>query len=56
MLGCPKLYGGNNPLEFMDMINMQSKTNFFEARVTEYKKARVGQKKEDYQFNMDADF
>ena len=56
MMGVPKLYNCDNPLEFMDMINMQCKTNFFESRVTEYKKARVGQRKEDYIFTTDAHF
>ena len=35
-LGCPKYYGAENPFEFMDMISLQGKTNFFEKRVGEY--------------------
>jgi len=36
---CPKLYTSKNPFPFMDMIGMDGKTNFFEQRVTEYKRA-----------------
>jgi ribonucleoside-diphosphate reductase beta chain len=37
-LGNPKVYHVNNPFDFMDMINLQGKTNFFEKRVGEYQK------------------
>ena len=37
-LGCPKVYGTQNPFDFMDMISIQGKTNFFERRVGEYQK------------------
>lgn len=38
-LGCKKVYNTQNPFDFMDMISLQGKTNFFERRVGEYKKA-----------------
>ena len=41
-LGCPKRYHAANPFEFMTLISLQGKTNFFEKRVTEYAKAGVG--------------
>lgn len=41
-LGCPKTYNAANPFEFMTLISLQGKTNFFEKRVTEYAKAGVG--------------
>lgn len=41
MLGCGKIYNSQNPFEFMDMISVDGKTNFFEKRVSEYQKARV---------------
>lgn len=44
------------PLAFMDMISIDSKTNFFEARVAEYTMASVGNSTEDTSFSMDADF
>ncbi|KAG6855085.1 Ribonucleotide-diphosphate reductase (RNR), small subunit [Blastosporella zonata] len=40
-LGNPKYYGSQNPFDFMDMISMQGKTNFFEKRVSEYSKANI---------------
>jgi ribonucleoside-diphosphate reductase subunit M2 len=40
-LGGSKHYNVNNPFDFMDMISLQGKTNFFEKRVSEYSKAGV---------------
>ncbi|PVV00884.1 hypothetical protein BB560_004716 [Smittium megazygosporum] len=40
-LGVPKHYNSKNPFDFMDMISMQGKTNFFEKRVSDYQKAGV---------------
>ena len=40
-LNCDKVYNSANPFEFMDMISLQGKTNFFEKRVSEYQKAGV---------------
>jgi ribonucleoside-diphosphate reductase beta chain len=40
-LGAPKLYSVANPFEWMEMISLQGKTNFFEKRVGEYSKAGV---------------
>ena len=41
-LGYEKKYGVENPFEFMELISLRPKTNFFEARVGEYKKADEG--------------
>ncbi|KAG8919676.1 Ribonucleotide-diphosphate reductase (RNR), small subunit, partial [Tulasnella sp. 417] len=38
-LGNPKYYNSTNPFDFMDMISLQGKTNFFEKRVSDYAKA-----------------
>jgi ribonucleoside-diphosphate reductase beta chain len=38
-LGCQKFYKSENPFDFMDMLSLQSKSNFFEKRVSEYQKA-----------------
>lgn len=35
-LGYPKIFHTANPFDFMDMISIQGKTNFFERRVSEY--------------------
>ena len=57
-LGHPKLFKATNPFDFMELISLQGKTNFFEKRVAEYQKAGVmgNNNKEDYNFNLDADF
>ncbi len=54
-LGCPKHYNTSNPFDFMEMISLQGKTNFFEKRVAEYQKAGVMQK-DDQKFSLDEDF
>jgi len=40
-LGCDKIYNSENPFDWMELISMQGKTNFFEKRVGEYQKAGV---------------
>jgi len=40
-LGCEKEWNSTNPFDFMDMISLQGKTNFFEKRVGDYQKAGV---------------
>ncbi|KAJ3735513.1 ribonucleotide reductase small subunit [Lentinula guzmanii] len=40
-LGNKKVYNSTNPFDFMDMISLQGKTNFFEKRVSDYSKAGV---------------
>ncbi len=58
-LGCSKEYNVENPFDFMDMISLEGKTNFFEKRVSEYKKAGVNMNKEEAEQNkisFDADF
>ena len=52
-LGCPKVYNSQNPFDFMDMISLQGKTNFFERRVGEYQKA--SDRSIDFD-NVDVDF
>jgi ribonucleoside-diphosphate reductase beta chain len=37
-LGCKKVYNTDNPFDFMDMLSLQNKGNFFEKRVSEYSK------------------
>ncbi len=39
--GCEKVYNVKNPFDFMEMISLEGKTNFFEKRVSEYQKAGV---------------
>jgi len=63
-LGHSKLFGASNPFDWMELISLQGKTNFFEKRVGEYQKAGVmasvsqaGGGHEDARgFTLDADF
>jgi ribonucleoside-diphosphate reductase beta chain len=55
--GLSKEFDVPNPFDFMDMISLQGKTNFFEKRVGEYQKAGVlNNEKEDSKIRFDADF
>ncbi|WP_281238090.1 MULTISPECIES: ribonucleotide-diphosphate reductase subunit beta [Flavobacterium] len=56
-LGCDREYNVTNPFDFMDMISLQGKTNFFEKKVAEYQKAGVKVSEGDSQkISFDADF
>ena len=56
-LGCEREYNTSNPFDFMDMISLQGKTNFFEKKVAEYQKAGVMNTDSDAQkISFDADF
>ena len=54
-----KIYGATNPFDFMDMISLRGKTNFFEKRVAEYQKAGVMnsmEKETSPKFSLNEDF
>ncbi len=60
-LGCDREYNTANPFDFMDMISLQGKTNFFEKKVAEYQKAGVmnsggANDSESQKITFDADF
>jgi ribonucleoside-diphosphate reductase beta chain len=56
-LNCSKIYHASNPFDFMEMISLQGKTNFFEKRVGEYQKAGVLNTENDNdKFSLDQDF
>ena len=56
-LGYNKIYNSKNPFDFMEMISLEGKTNFFEKRVMDYSKANVGVDTNNAkEFNLDADF
>ena len=58
-LECERVYNSSNPFDFMDMISLQGKTNFFEKRVSEYQKAGVLNKEKEVdnkKLSFDADF
>ena len=56
-LGCDREYNTSNPFDFMDMISLQGKTNFFEKKVAEYQKSGVmNTDSEAQKITFDADF
>jgi len=56
-LGNEKVFNVTNPFDFMDMLSIQGKSNFFEKRVSEYQKAGVlNSGQETHGFTLDADF
>jgi ribonucleoside-diphosphate reductase beta chain len=55
-LGIGKVYKSTNPFDFMELISLEGKTNFFEKKVSEYSKPGVGMKKEDMVFRTDEEF
>ena len=52
-LGCQKVYNSENPFDFMEMLSLQNKSNFFEKRVAEYQK--TSDKEIDFD-KLDEDF
>jgi ribonucleoside-diphosphate reductase subunit M2 len=55
-LGYQCHYKVGNPFEWMEMINLQGKMNFFEKRVGKYSKSGVGVDRVDQSFALDASF
>ncbi|HEY8959409.1 ribonucleoside-diphosphate reductase small subunit [Chitinophaga sp.] len=56
-LGYTKIFNASNPFDFMEMISLQGKTNFFEKRVGDYQKSGVmGGTKESQTFSLEEDF
>ena len=53
-LGYGKIFNSSNPFDFMEMISLEGKTNFFEKRVGEYSLSSCENKSDA--FNFDADF
>ena len=57
MLGYPKIYNTANPFDWMEMISLATKNNFFENRTSEYSKMGVDlASKNSHVFTMDEDF
>ena len=55
-LGYEKLWNSKNPFDFMELISMRTKTNFFEKKVGEYVKSGVGKSAKDNEFIISKDF
>jgi ribonucleoside-diphosphate reductase subunit M2 len=52
-LGYEKIYSVQNPFEWMELISLESKTNFFEKRVSEYALANKTKSEDIFEFNED---
>jgi ribonucleotide reductase beta subunit family protein with ferritin-like domain len=52
-LGYDKIYNVLNPFDFMDMISLEGKTNFFEKRVSEYALATKTKTEDIFEFSED---
>jgi len=58
-LNYDKIWNSQNPFPFMERISIETKSNFFESRVSQYSKANVGGKQEYSEmrkFSLEADF
>jgi ribonucleoside-diphosphate reductase beta chain len=55
-LGYRSLFNSKNPFEWMELIALEGKTNFFEKKVSEYKKPGIGVEASQNAFALDADF
>ncbi|MFN5032676.1 MAG: ribonucleotide-diphosphate reductase subunit beta [Flavobacteriia bacterium] len=55
-LGNEKIFNVSNPFDFMEMISIQGKTNFFEKRVGEYQKSGVLAGNDQHKFSTEEDF
>ncbi|MCR9062767.1 MAG: ribonucleotide-diphosphate reductase subunit beta [Cytophagales bacterium] len=56
-LNLEKVYNSSNPFDFMELISLEGKTNFFEKRVGDYQKAGVSSADADsHSFSLDEDF
>ncbi|KAF8819442.1 ribonucleoside-diphosphate reductase small subunit [Cardiosporidium cionae] len=55
-LGVGKIFNATNPFDWMELISLQGKTNFFEKRVGEYQKAGIMADRNQQTFDLEADF
>jgi ribonucleoside-diphosphate reductase beta chain len=55
-LECSKVFNTANPFDFMEMLSLEGKTNFFERRVGDYVKSGVGKTAEENSLSFDEDF
>lgn len=52
-LGYDKLWSAENPFDFMELISLRPKTNFFELRVGEYTKSTINENSNNFSFSND---
>ena len=56
MLNIDKIYNTANPFDWMELISIQGKTNFFEKRVGEYSNVANPEMKSSHTFSLEDDF
>jgi ribonucleoside-diphosphate reductase beta chain len=56
LLGYDKIYNEKNPFDFMELISLQNKGNFFERKISDYSKSSVNKTAEENSIKFDADF
>ena len=56
MLNIDKVYNSSNPFDWMEMISIQGKTNFFEKRVGEYSNVANPEMESNHEFTLNDDF
>ena len=55
-LGVPPVYGAKNPFDWMELISLEGKTNFFEKRVSEYQRPGLLGEDKNHTLTLDAEF
>ena len=55
-LNCPMIYNATNPFDFMEMISLEGKTNFFEKRVGDYQKMGLTSGKNSHEISFNEEF
>lgn len=55
-LSCPRIYHEQNPLDWMELVSMRGKKNFFEKWVDECQKANVMGARKSKSFALDVEF
>ena len=52
-LGYSKIWNSENPFDFMEMISLRPKSNFFEVRVGEYAKSKISESSNNFEISAD---
>lgn len=55
-IGHKPIYGATNPFDWMELISLEGKTNYFEKQNSSYKKAGIVDSKTDEKFSLTMDF
>ena len=52
-LGYNKIWNSENPFDFMELISLRPKSNFFEVRVGEYAKSSISENSTNFELSND---